>query len=215
MTGCLPMISKLIEFLVKGYALLLAVAVGGFLGANVAGLVAGVSRSFLDPDGRPVRAEDILAWSHWGWLIGAGLALVGGILQARRSGLRKEDEELRRPRRWARLRSYPSPRGVLVSAALGGVGLGLLGAMLGGTFLMLWFSLAYSPFAPAWRSAVTVERDRTMARRRGEPRSQYFHETRHPVALYAFWGPAILGAAAGVLLGGGAALRNSRRKPEG
>jgi hypothetical protein len=69
--------------------------------------------------------------------------------------------------------------------------------MLGGSFLLLWFSITYSPFAPReWVSSVSVER-RRVDRAYEEP----LLTTDHPVALFAFFGPVALAAAGGAVFG--------------
>jgi hypothetical protein len=94
--------------------------------------------------------------------------------------------------------TVPSHHGVLASAGIGAACCGLLGATLGGTFLLLWFSLAYSPFSPGWDRTLAVERDRTVSR----SRVRWVHTTKHPFALSAFFVPTALGATSGAVIGG-------------
>lgn len=196
------MFRNLGKLLAKGYSVVLAIAAGGFIGANFAVFVPGIADFFFNPEGKTTQPATYLRWAHGGWLIGAGVALVGAVLQWRRFANRTADEEQHRKRRQALLQADPSPRGVLASAGLGAVCCGLLGAMLGGTFLLLWFSLAYSPFSTSWDRTMAVERDRTLPRRR----AQWVHTTEHPVALYAFFVPTVFGATSGAVIGGVGAL---------
>jgi hypothetical protein len=209
------MLTTLGKLLIQSYGLLLAVAFGGFLGANLAGFVPGIGEHFFNTEGRATPPEIYRRWIHGGWLVGAGLALVAGLLAARRrqAAIRPGDDDRRRKRRESRLRGYSSPRTVLGAAVGGAVGFGLLGAMLGGTFLLLWFSLAYSPFSPAeWGSSVAVETERMAPRSRGVPRRSVVHATEHPVALYLFLGPTLLGLVGGTLLAGvGKMVEKSKR----
>jgi hypothetical protein len=70
--------------------------------------------------------------------------------------------------------------------------------MLGGSFLLLWLSLVYSPFSPAgWASSVSGERMRID---HSSIYKAWVMTTNHPVALYAFGGPIVLGAVAGGLI---------------
>lgn len=74
----------------------------------------------------------------------------------------------------------------------------ILGMLMGASFLLLWFSITYSPFAPPeWVSSVSVEKRNRSA---GERRESGF-ATDHPVALIAFGAPIALGATAGAVLG--------------
>src|SRR4051812_8334017 len=140
------MLGKIFEHLAKGYFFLLTVAAGGLVGANAAAFVPVIAEFFFNPEWKPTQPATMLRWVHGGWLVGAALGLVGAVLQWRRSANRAGDEEQHRRHREAFRKTVPSARGVFVSAGVGAFCCGLLGAMLGATFLLLWFSLAYSPF---------------------------------------------------------------------
>lgn len=200
------MLWNLWKLLAAGYLLVLTVAAGGFVGANVAGLIPVMGEQFFDNNGRALRPETHLRWMHGGWLVGAAIFSVGGVLEARRRRTAKRtatstgDDADRRRKRQARLASYPSPRTLVGSAAVGSIIGGFLGMILGGTFLLLWFALAYSPLSPpSWGASVAVESDRRV---RGEYFDAPRHTTRHPIALYAFFAPAVLGLVSGALFGG-------------
>jgi hypothetical protein len=197
------MLTKLGTLLVKGYGFLLAVAFGGFVGANLAGFVPGIGEFFFNPDNRPTPPDVYMRWIHGGWLTGAALATVAGLLHMlrQRSTAKSKGTGNNKQRRKARLRDYPSPGTVLGSAAAGGVGGGFLGMFLGSTLLFFWFSLAYSPFAPAeWGASISVERVERPERSAGDALVR--HGTNHPIALYLFLGPTLTGLTAGGLLGG-------------
>jgi hypothetical protein len=94
------------------------------------------------------------------------------------------------------------PCGVVGSVGVGGLVGGFLGLMLGGSLLLLWFSIACSPFAPdGWTSSIFVE---TVGSEIRLPRERAA-TTRHPVALYAFFAPIVLGAVAWAAICGVAA----------
>ncbi len=212
------MLKQFGTLLVKGYGFILAVALGGYLGANLAGFVPGIGEFFFNPDDRPTPPETYRRWLHGGWLAGAGLAGVVGLWHALRQRANQNksigtgESKRRRKRRDARLRSYPSPRTVLGSAAAGGICCGFLGMFLGSSLLFFWFSLAYSPFSPAeWGASIRVERVSRPERSRSEARLR--HSTDHPIALYLFLGPILTGMAAGGMVGGiGKLVEKSRHQ---
>lgn len=203
------MAGRILSWVAKGYGLLLTVAGGGFVGANLAGLVPMVIQFGFSSE-RALNPLFMLAWMHGGWIVGA--LVFGGAAVARYLRQRPGDEPSRvsmtgrRARRWSRsqrssLRVYSNgrPLGIFGSAGVGGLIGGFLGLMLGGSFLLLWFSITYSPLAPtAWISSLSLERQPIRSAGRKEP----VVTTDNPVALYAFFGPIALGAATGVLLCG-------------
>ncbi|MBX3442038.1 MAG: hypothetical protein KF774_06505 [Planctomyces sp.] len=195
------------------YALLLAVAVSGFLGANLAGLMPGLGEHLFADNQRAAAPETHRRWIHAGWIAGAALALVAGAVRALRSSRRGEmtghaADLDRQARRTARLAAYRSPESTLGAAAAGAVGFGFLGAMLGGTLLLFWFSLAYSPFLPAGsQPAVKVERDTRAEQPRGESRPRLIHATGNPVATALFFVPVIAGATGGAAIAAWSKLR--------
>ena len=189
--------------LLKGYRLLLTVAAGGFVGANISGLMFGMMQFASNAQ----RAPDLVMlrwWTHGGWVVGAGLFLVGEIARILHSS--KGKVKVRRRSRNKQTRSLPSgfsstigsrPCGILGSFGVGSLIGGFLGLMLGGSFLLLWFSLTYSPFAPSgWASSISAE---TIGPNPSDPKSMAL-TTNHPVALYVFSVPIVLGATAGGLL---------------
>lgn len=194
------------RLLVAGYSLLLAIAFGGFVGANLAGFIPGFGEFFLNPDNRATPPNVYRSWIHRGWLTGAALATAVGLVHtlrrrstAKSKGTGHTEPSRRRPR--ARLRHYRSPKTVLGSAAVGGLAGGFLGMLLGSTLLFFWFSLSYSPFAPAeWGASIGVERVSRPERGFGETRLR--HTTNQPIGLFLFVGPTLTGLIAGGGLGG-------------
>jgi len=201
------MLGNLGKLLVSGYVLLVTVAAGGLVGANVAAFVPGVAEFFFNPEGRAIQPATYLRWMHGGWIVGAAFALLGAVMR-RRSANRQGGEQQHRPEGQTHGEAAYSPRGFLASAGFGALCCGLLGAMLGGTFLLLWFSLAYSPFSPGWDKSIALKRDETSS----GVRRHWVHTTSNPIALCAFFGPIALGAATGAVMGGAGSLI---RKPQG
>ncbi|QDT99572.1 hypothetical protein [Gimesia aquarii] len=208
------MLFTLGKLIVKGYGLLLAMAVGGLVFANLFGLIAffvlaqeWVSDRLQASGG----TESVLWWMHCGWFVGAGLALFGTVTQNQKIKKRSfqvsvdhEDEpETPAPKKWKKKRRT-KPSGILSSIGVFSLFGGFLGLMLGGSLLLFWFSLTYSPFAPAgWASSVSVEQRQEP----GSGQTKSMMTTNHPVAFYLFGTPIVLGITAGALAGGiGAAM---------
>src|SRR5436190_17168453 len=120
------MLWNLGKLLANGYFLLLTVAAGGFVGANVAAFVPVVAEFFFNPQGRATPPATMLHWLHGGWLAGAGLALMGAVLQRRRSANRTARKEQRHQHEALR-EKVTTPRGVFASAGVGALCCGLLG----------------------------------------------------------------------------------------
>jgi hypothetical protein len=202
---------RIIRIVAAGWGLLLGTAAGGFLGANVAGLIAG-SISFATAGQHAPDMQPVQWWMHCGWLVGAGVFLTAGIVHHVKKARRPPPEESdgttssRRDRRKSdsesnrfRVTVDGRPCGVLGSIGVGSLAGALLGLFLGGSLLLLWFSITYSPFAPAeWVESVSLEKQPID----GALRERRVATTRHPIALYAFVGPIVVGAAAGGLLAG-------------
>jgi hypothetical protein len=183
-----------------GYALLLTLAAGGLAFANIFGFVATALRfgGETAPDTTATKT-----WMHVGWVVGVCIALLGAVVQMRKRRAKKaigdasdETDDQHEPK--------PSSgegrrHGLFASAAWGGFFGALLGAALGGTFILLWFSITFSPFAPReWVESVSVERQRVGTSGREEPVAT----TDHPVVLIAFGVPVIVGTIAGAAFGG-------------
>ena len=193
-----------LKWLALGYALLLTLAAGGLAFANIFGWVATAVQFGGEsaPDTTSTKT-----WMHVGWVFGACIALIGAGWQARNNGRKKQAGDA--PNKVERqLEADPestpsSPQGRrhgrFASAAFGGFFGTVIGAALGVTFILLWFSITYSPFAPRdWVESVSVERQRAGTSGREVPVAT----TRHPVALIAFVVPVALGAMAGAVVGG-------------
>jgi hypothetical protein len=202
------MLAKFGKLLGQGYSLLLAAACGGFLGANLAAFVPAIGEFFFNSQQRATPPETFRRWMDGGWLVGAGFALVAALVEIRRRrakqlASRKQGHETSAQGR----EHYPRPRTVLGSMVAGAAGFGLLGAILGATLLLFWFSLVYSPFSPAgWGASVNLEVDRTSFPSQSPTRGRIMHTTNHPVALYLFFVPVLVGAGGGALFCGAAKL---------
>ncbi|MEQ8855220.1 hypothetical protein [Gimesia sp.] len=210
----MPMLLTLGKRLAQGYGLLLAMAAGGLVFANLFGLGAFLIQEIGSDNQRAASLELYRWWMHCGWWVGVGLALTGAVTRKRATQTKTageqttadadaESADLATPEsgKW---KTVGKRSGVLSSIAFFGCAGGFAGLMLGGSLLLLWFSLAYSPFAPAgWAGSVKVEQ-----RANGHLiENERVMTTTHPVALYAFGVPIGLGATAGAIIGGvGAAL---------
>ncbi|WP_417386511.1 hypothetical protein [Gimesia sp.] len=208
----MPMLLTLGKRLAQGYGLLLAMAVGGLVFANLFGLGSFLILEVSSVGDRVTSAEPYGWWMHCGWFVGVGLALIGAFTPKRavhNRGIVKRTEAESQPAdlttpesgNW---KTIGKRSGILSSIAFFGFAGGFAGLMLGGSLLLFWFSLAYSPFAPpGWAGSVNVEQ-----RANGHLiENENVMTTTHPVALYAFGLPIGLGATAGMILGGvGAAL---------
>ncbi|QGQ23133.1 hypothetical protein F1728_10835 [Gimesia benthica] len=208
----MPMLLTLGKRLAQGYGLLLAMAAGGLVFANLFGLGAFLIQEIGSDNQRAASLEPYRWWMHCGWWVGVGFALTGAVTRKRATQTKTVREQTSAATESADLATPESGRwktvgkrsGVLSSVAFFGCAGGFAGLMLGGSLLLLWFSLAYSPFAPAgWAGSVKVEQ-----RANGHLiENERVMTTTHPVALYAFGVPIGLGATAGAIIGGvGAAL---------
>ena len=151
---------------------------------------------------------------RWGWVGGAVFGLIGALtgrlkmingsidrVTERRSSEKKVDAS-------AADAAEASPPRRDIGWILQGAGtLGLLGALLGafvgGTLLLFWFSISFSPFAGTdWFESITTERlSANEAGRSGRDVTV----TRHPIALYLFLIPFAFFLLVGILVGGIAA----------
>lgn len=191
------MLFKIGKWIAIGYGLLLTLAAGGFVCANIFGLIAGVFLAAGEPKG---DAAVMQTWMHRGWYVGVALALLGAISQRARNVRKRKSQSGEPSQNQPKQASRNGRRlGFVASTLWGGLGGALLGGMFGATLILLWFSLTYSPFAPqGWVESVSVERQRT---------DRAGHEERvlttdHPVVMYAFGVPLACGAFTGAMLGG-------------
>lgn len=99
------------------------------------------------------------------------------------------------------------PAKVFSSAAMFGLLGAFLGVSLGGSLLLIWFSLSMSPWPPAgWLESVSIKfADLSSADQsavRGSLQRNGGMTTSHPVAIYCFLGPVVLLGTLGVFIGG-------------
>lgn len=184
--------------LARACGFMLTVAAGGLVGGMVAGFIPLVIHEATAPQRAPDPAF-VKNWVHGGWFVGASLFGMSGVVHywrkwrtvpSAQSDDQQEpdegdvDETPMRP-----VRSLPAK---MALCAFGGA---LLGLFVGGSLLLVWFSLTYSPFSPdEWAESLSLER-----RRVGEPGPRSVVTTDHPVALYLFSGPIVLGALVGLV----------------
>ena len=199
------MVWKILKWVGTGYGLLLTMAGGGLAFANIVGAI---TAAVQFGGQRAPDVEVMRTWMHGGWVFGVFIALVGAIATYRKRAKKRQlspDSVDEQPSQLApepsseQSASVGRPHGLLGSLAWGGIAGGILGTMLGCTFILLWFSVAYSPLAPrGWASSVSVEKHRVAGTAREEPVSV----TNHPVALAAFAVPMVLCTVAGAVFGG-------------
>lgn len=187
----IPLYVTVLDFIVNGYGFLLTCAAGGLAGASFVPMLAHAVNTAAD-----------LGWSgqqlkligHYGWGFGVLAAGVGAAIKwwktkpnlITKSSITPESEH-----------PQGKKHGVLGSMAWAGAIGTFLGVMLGLTFVLFWFSITYSPFAPqSW-----VESVRTVEHRRPDGRREQGITSNHPVLWYAFGIPVGLGAATGTVLG--------------
>ncbi len=187
-------------------------AAGGFLGANLAGVLGNLASV------QEHTAANVRPWIHGGLYAGTILFFVGAITghlrfingSAPSSDSKPPDQPVPNNPPAVPAAAEPSSTtqgkrsGILSGALSFGFFGGLLGAIVGGSLLIYWFSLAYSPFAPQGGTAnVEVRQERNS----GSAQPRTVHSSSHPVVLYVCIAPAVLGAAVGAVSGGiGAAL---------
>ena len=104
------------------------------------------------------------------------------------------------------------PAKVFSSAAMFGLLGAFLGVSLGGSLLLIWFSLSMSPWPPAgWLESVSVKSaelssaDLSSADQSavdGSLQRSGGMTTSHPIAIYCFLGPVVLLGTLGVFIGG-------------
>ncbi len=189
----------LLKRLAVGYGVVLTLAAGGLAFANIFGIAVTAIQFGAEDAAETMPTRTVM---HVGWVFGVCVALVGAIQQIRKRGWSLATHESASGEvngQQEQPATEGAKRGVLVSAAWGSFFGAILGAALGVTFILLWFSIAYSPFAPkGWGASIKVERERVGASRIEEPVAK----TRHPVALYAFGLPVALGVVGGAVFGG-------------
>lgn len=208
------MLSTIGKLLFKSYSVLMGVALGGLVGANLAGFCAGLILDLASDVSHASSIEPHAWWRHAGWIVGAGIGLIATMLQMRRLAKRhpnKPTDPLVAPAkpatkktgRPATRNAHSKPSGILSAVGFFAFFGGIMGSMVGGSLLLLWFSLTYSPWAPAdWQSSVSTGTRRNSA---GIQKSVITSD--NAVAIYAFCIPFGLGVVGGGLLGGvGAAM---------
>ena len=217
---------RLGKFVVRIYLVLWMTAVGGVIGANLTGTFG--TLFVLEQN----RIEDVTPWWHGGWCIGTLLFFFGAafgrlrMIQGSSFDSFKEKKELatrfvdgdseeiveavsergvpaKNVSFRSRLRSLS--KGVFVGSLAGG----FLGILLGGSLLVFWMSIAYSPFAPSTRTVLDSSSenrqqfDPNQQRRMRQGPGSMTVRSRSSVGLYVCLVPMLLGATfGGIGLGG-------------
>lgn len=148
---------------------------------------------------------------HLMWIGGALLAAIGYPLgwieiNGRKFELfdkkNKKSQKPEEPKADDELQDEGTPSKILPSALFFGFVGALLGLMLGGSLLLIWFSLAMSPWPPGeWLESLSARAPDPSA-----PPGSLDREggltTSHPAAIYCMLGPIVLLGILGVLVGG-------------
>jgi len=175
--------------------------------------------SFVDPLLRHIGQEGVGHGRCAGWMLGALTAAIGLPMGWVKIGGKRFSFPRRAPRR----RKKILPRVRKRKASEDGQGdeptrvgevfktggtLGLIGSVcglfLGAYLVVIWFSLAMSPFAPGgWFESITFEQDShretTPLARQDEPAMSM--STKNPVAWYFFLSPVVILGAVGAISG--------------
>jgi len=184
----IPLHVTLLNFVVNGYGFLLTIAAGGLICANIFGML-GHAVNIL---GKLELSRQHLM--HGGWLLGVLAAGVGGAIKWWKTKPiviphKSSRSELEEPQ--------GTRHGVLGSMFWCGVIGTVLGVMLGLSFVLLWFSVAYSPIAPeSWVKSI-----KTVEHRRPNGRREHGVSSNHPMLWYAFGIPVGLGTVSGLACG--------------
>lgn len=214
------------KLVVRIYLVLWMTAVGGVIGANLAGTFG--TLFILEQN----RIEDVAPWWHGGWCVGTLFFFLGATLGRLRmiqgSSFKSFKEKKEPATRFVdggsddkvevvsgrgtrsqkvsfgiRLRSVS--KGVFVGSLAGG----FLGILLGGSLLVFWMSAAFSPFAPSSRTVAETNNENRQSfdaneqrRMRQRPGGMTIR-SRSSVGLYVCLVPTFLGAIFGGMgLGG-------------
>lgn len=178
-------------------AIWLVVAIAKYLFMILlAGLVGAILGGFLDA-AFGVRTATARSW---GWIVGAVIAAIGYPLGYVTFGGQKKALPFRFAERKTTRSPFRSSRrqqqlGIWKSTWSGALAGLIVGLLAGGALVMIWFSIALSPFAPeAWlrssRSRASMAAD-----------SEISVGTRHPMPVALFFGSAATLAIAGGLGG--------------
>ena len=207
----LETLARVGRIFLKCYAVLLLTAVGGFLGAQFAGLAATLLSSsdvgVASPwswAGRP------LTWNHVGWIGGTLLAFFGAVTGRLRffngsspdggAGTEAKSEVSAAPKPLKKIAEDDrSDEVVMVTGPIKTIFVltligSLVGVIAGASLVVPWFSIAQSPFAPkSWHESIKMERQQVP----GSSVKRKVYTSSHPVVIKLFFYSAALGAAAG------------------
>ncbi len=147
---------------------------------------------------------------HWLWIGGAVLAAIGYPLGwitingyafsfSKKDHNKKQETETTST---SEPQEFGAPAKVLPSAAMFGFFGAFLGLFLGGSLLLIWFSLSMSPWPPeGWLESLSAE-SADLSAPRGSRGREGGLTTRHPIAMYCFLGPIVVLGTLGVFIGG-------------
>lgn len=193
----------------KCYAVFLLTAVGGFLGAQFAGLAGALLLGSDVGAASPWSwAGKPLSWNHVGWIGGTLIAFFGAVTGRLRflngasadAGAKAKSvgsaaptplKEIAEDGRSEEVVLVTGPIKTIASLTLIG---SLVGVIAGASLVVPWFSIAQSPFAPkGWHESIKVEQQRVP----GSSVKRNVHTSSHPLVIKLFLYSAALGAAAG------------------
>lgn len=200
----------------KLYGLLWMTAVGGILGASLAGTIWTL---FDNTQNNGVNDQP---WAFYGWYGGTALFFIGAILgKLRFINGTALDGRSRPPvasssaavandataEVTSESNEQSSIPGFIFACGLAG---GFLGLLLGGSLLVFSISYSYSPFATQKASSsVKIVNEQIPGTAVRRPVIQ----SNHPVTLYLCLTPAVLGAITGAVGGGVIVMKNRESEP--
>lgn len=193
----------------KFYAYVIVIFAAAFICAGLG--------SFVDMLVQAIKIELPGSWPvrHWLWIGGAVFGAIGYPLgwiavdghkfRSFQNGLDREQDSNEPDSEQdygMDENEIEVPSRVLPTAAMFGLLGAFMGLFLGGSLLLIWFSLSMSPWPPAgWLESVSAK-SADLSSPHGSPDRESGFTTSYPVAIYCFLGPIALLGILGVFVGG-------------